>query len=252
MAASASEGALRYRVLHSFLSAAEQGEICASIGAPDLPEVGATTGRAVSLAMQTGAELPLPRYAALAAAARRAFDTFLTGIPPQCNCAEASSDAAAIAFTAQDRERVRAMATGVSPMTAAAMVYREGAEMKAHVDASVGRQPKWLVSFSFGLACNFVLGDVGATRRVRLAAGDALVFDAATVLHGVERVLPESEPGPGANKEAGMMAGAGVAVPPETRGVRISVMIFAALPPRDAHENDNDDLEEESGLGLLF
>ena len=147
-------------------------------------------------------------------------------------------------------------------MTAAAMIYRAESAMKAHVDASVGRQPKWLVSFSFGLACDFVLGDVGASRRcVRLRAGDALVFDAATVLHGVERVLAEPEPGvgldtgptvrhPQAAMGAAMGAGAEVAAPPEARGVRISVMVFAALPPRDA--SDGDDSDGEEGLGLLF
>ena len=208
MAAGASERTARYCVLPGFLSAAEQCEICASIGAPHLPEEGARTGRAVALAMATGAALPLPHYAALAAAARRAFGTFLSGQQPHTPCGaaveptdDASPSAAAAAalasvVTAQDRERVRAMASGAVPMTAAAMIYRAESAMKAHVDASVGRQPKWLVSFSFGLACDFVLGDVGASRRcVRLRAGDALEFDAATVLHGVERVLAEPEPG---------------------------------------------------------
>jgi hypothetical protein len=236
----------RWCLLKGWLSEAEQVALVDLFGAAiEAPDADATAGRMVHLSVPVGRELPASRYSALTDAARRAFAAAASslGSAAEGKGSDDGSDGGggggddgggggAALEPADERLLERLGSGGATALTAAALAYSGGGSMLPHVDASVARAPKWLAIFSLGLSCDFVLGSDGAP-STRLCSGDALVFDAASVIHGVRRVLPGSAPR--------CLTG--------TRAVdtRVSVQLFAALAERAPDEDDS-----AAGLGALM
>mmetsp|Transcript_15016 Transcript_15016/g.19863 ORF Transcript_15016/g.19863 Transcript_15016/m.19863 type:complete len:204 (-) Transcript_15016:117-728(-) len=73
-------------------------------------------------------------------------------------------------------------------LTCQGVVYGPKGKMASHLDSSVNKKPKFVVILSFANPCIF---NVNKT-QVELSPGSALVFDAANILHGVERILSSS------------------------------------------------------------
>lgn len=87
------------------------------------------------------------------------------------------------------REALEALSLPSTALMLQAVVYGLKGSMAPHCDASVGRRPKDLAILSFGCACDF-----STDRLFDLRSGSALVFDAASVLHGVARIKPHTSP----------------------------------------------------------
>lgn len=111
------------------------------------------------------------------------------------------------------------------------VVYGVDGIMRRHVDATVGRAPKYLAILSLGLACDF-----GAdTKVLELRCGDVIVFDASTVLHGVERIKPDTSP-----------------LIDQIGETRVSMMFWEAPPDNWKRMASADSPEEPSSLASLF
>ena len=171
------------------------------------------------MGLHDGAAMP-SACGAIEALARRAFRAAADapGRDP--------SDAAALAR----------MAGAAQPLTATALLYSLGGVLAPHVDASPTRR-KWLAVLSFGCTARFVVGD--AHRPLALRSGDALVFDAARVLHGIERIETETAPPE--------------LVASSLREARVSIMVWEALPARDRVDDDEaGDDGDVDGTAMLF
>ena len=234
----------RWCLLKGWLSEAEQVALVDLFGAAiEAPDADATAGRMVHLSVPVGRELPASRYSALTDAARRAFAAAASslgsategngsGVGGGGSGVGGGGGGGAALEPADERLLERLGSGGATPLTAAALAYSGGGSMLPHVDASVARAPKWLTIFSLGLSCDFVLGSDGAP-PTRLCSGDALVFDAASVIHGVRCVLPGSAPR--------------CLVGTRAADTRVSVQLFAALAERAPDEDDS-----AAGLGALM
>lgn len=112
-----------------------------------------------------------------------------------------------------------------------AVVYGVDGVMKRHVDATVGRAPKYLAILSLGLACDFGANSV----VLELRCGDMIVFDASTVLHGVERIKRDTSP-----------------LLDQIGEVRVSMMFWEAPPDAVTRTAFVDGPEEPSSIASLF
>ncbi|KAJ1458679.1 hypothetical protein M885DRAFT_614062 [Pelagophyceae sp. CCMP2097] len=115
----------------------------------------------------------------------------LYGAPPRLAvdaARRAFAAAAQVETDAAARKGLARLALQGTALAAQAAIYGVGGSMAAHVDASVNRQKKPLVILSMGSDCVF-----GADAfEMTLQSGDALVIDAAAVMHAVKRIVSQT------------------------------------------------------------
>mmetsp|Transcript_239 Transcript_239/g.675 ORF Transcript_239/g.675 Transcript_239/m.675 type:complete len:192 (-) Transcript_239:122-697(-) len=122
---------------------------------------------------------------------------------------------AAAAVLRPCRAALERLADDSTRLICQAVVYGPDGAMAPHVDASVGRAAKFLAVLCLGASCVFRAD----SELIELRSADALVLDAANVLHGVERII------------------AGTSPLPELADARVSLM-FWEQPPSRPREHD--------------
>ena len=200
--------------LQQFLSAAQQREIFGVMPHME-PQAASSSGHRVDLGLErVGFPLPHMPFGPVLDAARRAFAVAAAAV--------AGSDYAASTVPLH-----RLADAAASHLTAQAILYSPSASMAPHTDAPLGADGlKWIVILSLGLAADFSVD--GAA--LRLAPGDALVMDAAAVMHGVDRIVPGSAPlglTPGLLTPGGL----GDAPAPAIPDARLSILLWEAAAP---------------------
>jgi len=117
--------------------------------------------------------------------------------------------------TGDDDIAKQVLAPSYTDLTGIALVYGPHGKMIAHHDSPVvpGRKFEWLAMITVGEAVQFTVDD----EHVVLFSGDAMVMDAQSVLHGVDKVIHDP------TKETC------VGLPIDSR---LGVLVWTALEPR--------------------
>lgn len=109
-------------------------------------------------------------------------------LPKSVNVARQALSMTLLHTTDEASKSLKLIAKG--PLSGLSLLYCVGASMPSHYDSPTqpGQREEWLVMITLGNSIEFRCD----SEVLILESGDALVMDSMAVLHGVERILPDT------------------------------------------------------------